>query len=44
MAPIDCECSEGLEGGCFACEREDLETGIDRAMAEEEREAEDCLV
>lgn len=40
MNPIDCECLEGLEGECHACERENLEQGIDRAMLQAEWEGE----
>lgn len=36
MIPTDCECLEGLEGDCEACQREELENGIDNAMLQAE--------
>jgi hypothetical protein len=38
--PIDCDCPEGLEGTCEACQREQLEQGIENAMLEAEEGAE----
>lgn len=32
MLQVDCECPEGLEGECHACQREALEQGIESAM------------
>jgi hypothetical protein len=38
---VDCECPEGLEGACEACQQETLERGIESAMLRAEREEEE---
>lgn len=40
MKPIDCDCPEGLENNCEACEREELEHGIESAQQRAELDAE----